>query len=175
MIVGSGSSGSVLASRLSEVPNWKVLLIEAGRRPTIVNDIPAIAPALQFTDFNWGYKMEPTPNVCLGMIDKRCPWPRGKGLGGSTLINYMIYTRGNSEDYNMWEEKGNPGWCYKDVLPYFMYSEKSSLKHQDEGYHNRNGLLNVEDVRYSNLIRETFIEAGKERGNHHHIYLLPYK
>lgn len=66
IVIGSGPAGAVLANRLSEVSHWKVLLIEVGKRKKIFNDIPVLAPTLQFTDYNWGYKMEKTPNVCLG-------------------------------------------------------------------------------------------------------------
>lgn len=80
------------------------------------------------------------------MRDKRCNWPRGRGLGGSSIINYMIYTRGNRRDFDRWAEAGNIGWSYKDVLPYFQKFEKSMLKTQfvDDTF-GKTGLLQIED------------------------------
>lgn len=104
--------------------------------------------------------------IFTGMVDQRCPWPRGRGLGGTSLINYMIYTRGNKADFDRWAKDGNPGWTYDEVLPYYMFSERSRLRFQDQGYHNFDGPLSVEEPQYSTIIRETFIQAGKERGKY---------
>lgn len=165
IIAGSGSAGSAIASRLSQVSDWKILLLEAGRRPNFFNDIPVLSQTLQTTDYNWHYKMEKTPGVCLGYKEQQCHWPHGKGLGGSTLINYMIYNRGNHKDYDKWAGMGNPGWSYKDVLPYFKKSEKSFLAVQDEGYHGKSGPVSVEDIHFKPLVTHSFLEAGKELGN----------
>ncbi|GLV38213.1 uncharacterized protein CBL_12859 [Carabus blaptoides fortunei] len=164
IIVGSGSAGSVIANRLSEVPQWEVLLVEVGHRPSFINNLPIAAPALQLTDYTWKYRMEQTPGVCLGMQDQRCPWPRGRGLGGTTLINYMIYTRGHRADYDRWAAQGNPGWSYRDVLPYFLKSEEANLRLQDAGYHQRGGPLSVEDVRFRTIFADAFVGAGKTLG-----------
>lgn len=80
--VGSGPGGAVVANRLSEVPNWKVLLLEAGKEETILLDIPIFVSYTQFTDYNWGFKAEPQEGACLGIEENRCRWPRGKSLGG---------------------------------------------------------------------------------------------
>jgi hypothetical protein len=93
IIVGSGSGGCVLANRLTQNPNWNVLLIEAGEVETIIQNLPALAAANQKTDYDWAYKIERQENACLGMNDQKCNYPRGKGIGGSSLINYMIYNR----------------------------------------------------------------------------------
>lgn len=114
IIVGAGSAGSVVANRLSRNSDWKVLLIEAGRPENYVMDVPVMATFFQFSNANWKYKMEPSSTVCLGMENRQCPCPRGKVVGGSSVINFMIYTRGNRRDYNCWEELGNSGWGYRD-------------------------------------------------------------
>ncbi|KAJ8917306.1 hypothetical protein NQ315_002324 [Exocentrus adspersus] len=106
VIVGSGSAGSVLANRLSENPNWKILLLEAGTKGNVLTSVPFLAPAFQLTPYNWGYAMEKQAGACLAMEDNRCAWPRGRALGGSTVINYVIYTRGNPEDFRRWEAQG---------------------------------------------------------------------
>jgi len=80
--VGSGPGGAVVANRLSENPNWRVLLAEAGKEETILLDIPIFVSYSQFTDYNWGYKAEPQEGACLGIDENRCRWPRGKSLGG---------------------------------------------------------------------------------------------
>lgn len=127
-MVGAGSAGAIVASRLSEIPEWNVLLLEAGGDPVPPVDIPGQATLMQFTSNNWNFSFEPQDNACLGMVDRRCAFPRGKGLGGSSLINYAIYCRGNPRDFDLWEQLGNPGWSYQDVLPYFMKSEKVHAK-----------------------------------------------
>lgn len=99
------------------------------------------------------------------MEEQRCPWPRGRGLGGTTLINYMIYTRGHKKDYDNWAAQGNPGWSYEEVLPYFLKSENSSLRFVDERYHSTEGPLNVEDARWRSKVVEAFILGGKELGH----------
>lgn len=99
------------------------------------------------------------------MKQLRCAWPRGKALGGTTIINYMIHVRGNRINYDRWAALGNPGWSYKDVLPYFIKSEDARLKHQDEGYHGKGGYLTVSDVKSRTKSVEAFLEAGKELGS----------
>lgn len=127
IVVGAGSAGSVLANRLSENKRWKVLLLEAGYEPSLFNQIPILVGLFQLSHYNWGYKVTPQKNACLGMIDRQCAWPRGKALGGTSVLNYMIHTRGNKWDYDTWANLGNVGWSYADVLPYFKKSEKFNV------------------------------------------------
>ncbi|KAF2903275.1 hypothetical protein ILUMI_02911, partial [Ignelater luminosus] len=164
IIVGSGSAGSVVANRLSEVGQWKVLLLEAGENPTFLSDIPVLAPLFQFTNYNWGYLMEKQENFCLGLTNQRMHWPRGKVLGGTSVINYMIHIRGNKHDYDRWEAMGNPGWSYKDVLPYFLKSESANVRIHDAGYHNTNGYLSVQDIPYRTESVHAFVRAAQEVG-----------
>jgi choline dehydrogenase-like flavoprotein len=82
--------------------------------------VPLLVSYTISTALNWGYRTEFTPGACLGLRDRRCIWPRGKVLGGTSVINYMLYTRGNRIDYDLWEASGNPGWGYEQVLRYFL-------------------------------------------------------
>lgn len=86
-----------------------MLLIEAGGEEIVLSDLPFAYPALQLSPLDWQYKSEPTETSCLGMKDRRCNWPRGKIIGGSSVLNAMLYIRGNARDYDLWEKLGNPG------------------------------------------------------------------
>ncbi|XP_011315278.1 glucose dehydrogenase [FAD, quinone] [Fopius arisanus] len=165
IIVGAGSGGSTLANRLSENPNWRILLLEAGKPEGIFNQVPLIVSFFQHTDYNWGYKLEPQDNACLGMENRVCPWPRGKALGGSSTINYMIHTRGNRLDYDHWAHLGNYGWSYEDVLPYFKKSEKLRISDSyNASYHGTTGKLSVEHAPYHTPISRAFLETGRLMG-----------
>ncbi|KAK8736014.1 hypothetical protein OTU49_005174, partial [Cherax quadricarinatus] len=123
IIVGAGSAGAVVANRLSEDPAFSVLLLEAGGDETEISDVPALAGYLQLSKMDWIYKTEPQESACLAMAGRRCNWPRGKVMGGSSVLNYMLYVRGNRRDYDQWEALGNPGWGFNTVLHYFKKSE----------------------------------------------------
>lgn len=154
-----------MASRLSENPNYKVLLIEAGKREPFLNDIPVFSAFLQGTSYDWGYTAEPQSNACLGMVDQRCNLPKGKGVGGSSLINYMIYNRGNRYDFDTWARNGNPGWSYQDVLPYFKKSENAHLKNlENSTYHGRNGPFHTEFPSYRTPYAQAYLKAFKHLG-----------
>lgn len=99
------------------------------------------------------------------MVNHQCLAPRGKGLGGTSSINTMVYTRGNALDYDRWADEGPKGWCYNDVLPYFKKSEDLSTSHYDPKYHNKGGPMSVEDPQYKTKLTETFLNAGKELGH----------
>ncbi|PSN40380.1 hypothetical protein C0J52_11848 [Blattella germanica] len=106
--------------KLSEVKEWKILLLEAGGEEPHVSYIPAFGNNLKLTPLDWQFWTEPQKNSCGG---KPCQWPRGKVLGGGSAINDMIYNRGNKYDYEGWAKLGNVGWDYANVLPYFKKSE----------------------------------------------------
>ncbi|XP_048516361.1 glucose dehydrogenase [FAD, quinone]-like isoform X2 [Athalia rosae] len=171
VIIGAGSGGSVLANRLTEIPEWNVLLIEAGKDEFFLTDVPLLAPTLHITAYNWGYKTEPgfpdengNGGFCLGMEEGRCNWPRGKAVGGSSVINYMMYTRGSKSDYDSWAAQGNPGWSYEDVLPYFRKSENNRIDGLDDRYHGNSGYLDVDYSPYVSKLRDLFLNSAKEMG-----------
>lgn len=165
VVVGGGSAGAVVASRLSEIPRWSVLLLEAGRDENEVSDVPSLAAYLQLGAMDWQYKTEPTGRACLGMWGGRCNWPRGKVLGGSSVLNYMIYVRGNRHDYDSWETLGNPGWSYRDVLRYFRKSEDNRNPYLARSpYHAAGGFLTVQEAPWHTPLALAFVQAGEEIG-----------
>ncbi|XP_063908402.1 glucose dehydrogenase [FAD, quinone]-like [Zophobas morio] len=143
VIVGAGSAGSVLSTRLSEINDFTILLLEAGGEEDDFNKIPELLLYNHFSEKNWGYYTIPQKHSCLGMNNRQCNVPRGKLLGGSSSINAMMYSRGNCKDYDRWSQLGIRGWSCKDVLPYFIKSENSQI-HGDENYHGKGGFWNVE-------------------------------
>ncbi|XP_028134082.1 glucose dehydrogenase [FAD, quinone]-like [Diabrotica virgifera virgifera] len=165
IVVGGGSAGAVVASRLSEISKWKVLLLEAGYDENEISDVPSLAAYLQLSKMDWTYKTEYTGRACLGMKNGQCNWPRGKVLGGSSVLNYMLYVRGNKNDYDYWEQLGNPGWNYENVLKYFKRSEDNRNPYLTKTpYHNKGGLLTVQESPWRTPLVVAFLEAGLEMG-----------
>lgn len=168
IIVGGGSAGAVVASRLSEVHHWNVLLLEAGPDENEISDVPSLAAYLQLSKLDWAYKTQPSNKSCLGMNNNRCNWPRGKVLGGSSVLNYMLYVRGNRNDYDHWERLGNTGWGYDDVLPYFKKSEDNRNPYLAKTpYHGKGGYLTVQESPWHTPLVAAFVEAGTELGYEH--------
>jgi choline dehydrogenase len=159
VIVGAGSAGCVLANRLSEDPSVRVLLIEAGGRDRHPNiRIPA-AFAKQFkTKLDWDLATEPEPS-CDG---RSLYIPRGKGLGGSSSMNAMLYVRGNPLDYEGWVAAGADGWGWEDVLPYFLKAEDNQRGASE--YHATGGPLRVEDERSPRPLTGRFLAACETVG-----------
>lgn len=167
IVIGAGSAGATIASRLSEIPDVTVLLIEAGRDENLMMDIPILVNYLQFSDdLNWKYQTEPSKTYCQGMTDQKCNWPRGKVMGGSSVLNYMIASRGHPRDYDHWAEMGNDGWSYTELLKYFKKLESIGIDEfkRDKVMHNTHGPVRINYPPYHTPIAESFLEAGLEMG-----------
>ena len=160
IVVGAGSAGAVVAARLSEDPNVTVTLIEAGRRerhPLLA--MPIAFPMVMLDKrFNWGYEGEPEPFA----NDRRLRQPRGKGLGGSSLINGMLYARGHARDYDEWRQLGLEGWSYEDVLPYFRKSENHWGA--ADRFHGKGGPLSITKHVPDDRLYPRFMEAVNKLG-----------
>jgi choline dehydrogenase len=160
VIVGAGSAGCVLASRLTEDPRVRVLLLEAGGGDSsLYIQMPsALSIPMNMDRYNWHYETEPEPG--LGGRQLHCP--RGKVLGGSSSINGMVYVRGNALDFDTWAEMGADGWSYREVLPYFRRAE-SRAEGGDE-YRGESGPLHTCNGGLRNPLYSAFIEAGVQAG-----------
>ncbi|XP_050068974.1 glucose dehydrogenase [FAD, quinone]-like [Anopheles maculipalpis] len=166
IVVGAGSAGAVVASRLSEIGGWKVLLLEAGGHETEISDVPILSLYLHKSKLDWKYRTQPQKTACQAMKDNRCCWTRGKVLGGSSVLNTMLYIRGNKRDFDLWRALGNPGWGYEDVLPYFRKSEdqRNPYLARNKRQHGTGGLLQVQDAPYLTPLGVSFLQAGEEMG-----------
>ncbi|XP_057652193.1 glucose dehydrogenase [FAD, quinone]-like [Diorhabda carinulata] len=170
IIIGAGASGTVLANRLSEITSWKILLIEAGDFSDggFIN-IPAYFDYQSKSKYNWGYKSVPQNNSCLDNPKKSCSISAGKGVGGGTLINDHIYTRGPREQYNnLAKSIDDPSWNYDNLLQYFKKTEYfESINPEipiNISYHGKVGLLNNQNAMYHEKLAKPFFEANKELG-----------
>ncbi|XP_049887188.1 glucose dehydrogenase [FAD, quinone]-like [Pectinophora gossypiella] len=165
IVVGAGSAGCVIANRLTEISQWKVLLIEAGGNENFFSDIPIFAAFISITPMNWGYNSEPEARACRDLRGNVCYLPRGKVLGGSSVLNFLIYQRGHPEDYNDWASMGNDGWSYSEVLPYFKKSENIRIKNlKNSTFHGRGGYLDIDYSPYWSPLETAFKRAGEELG-----------
>ncbi|KAF7399768.1 hypothetical protein HZH68_008360 [Vespula germanica] len=115
IVVGAGTTGCVIASRLSDLSNTTVLLVEAGGYFNWMSVMPLMAPLMQGSSLDWAYKTETQKFSSLGLWSHQQSWPRGKGLGGSGQMNYLVHSFGRSEDYETWPK----GWSYGDLIPHF--------------------------------------------------------
>lgn len=159
IIVGAGSAGCVLANRLTEDAKTTVLLLEAGaadKRREI--HIPIAFSKLLKTECDWAYYTEKQPYL----NQRQFYWPRGKVLGGCSSINAMIYMRGNPSNYDHWQDLGNEGWSFSQVLHYFKKAENQERGASE--YHGKSGPLNVANLRCINPISQAFVSAGVEAG-----------
>ncbi len=161
IIIGGGSAGCTLAARLTEDAKTRVLLLEAGGKADgLLVKMPAGAGELfkNKNDHNWAFVTEPQKNCA----NRKMFWPRGRGLGGSSAINGMIYIRGHAGDYDGWAQMGLKGWDYASVLPYFKRSEKNTAINDE--FHGTDGPLVVSNGQGRAEIFDVFIKAGMAAG-----------
>src|SRR6201994_2381077 len=160
IIVGAGSAGCVLANRLSASGRHSVLLLEAGPRDrNIWIHVPlGYGKLFKASHVNWMYQTEPEP----GLDGRSVFQPRGKVLGGSSSINGLLYVRGQHQDYDRWRQRGNAGWGFDDVLPYFKKAEDQQRGASE--FHGAGGPLPVSDWRHADPLSEAFVVAAAEAG-----------
>lgn len=161
VVVGGGSAGCVVASRLSEDRSTDVCVLEAGGegKGVLIRAPIGFAAAMPRGIHSWHYETVPQ----AGLNGRRGFQPRGKALGGSSTINAMIYARGHASDFDRWAALGNPGWSYEDLLPFFKRSENNEI-HRDSPFHGVGGPLNVTNLISPNPLNEVFLEACRSEG-----------
>jgi choline dehydrogenase len=163
IIVGAGSSGCVLANRLSADPANKVLILEAGgsEKQSVIDMPLAWFQAMMTPAIGWGYASEPEPHA----NGRRIPAPRGRVVGGCSSINGMMYSRGHPQDYDQWAQMGARGWSFADVLPYFRKSERNWRG--ESAHHGGSGELSVAKHNTDPVIYPQLIETAERMGYRH--------
>jgi choline dehydrogenase len=160
IVIGAGTAGCVLASRLSEDQNVSVCLLEAGGPDSsVLIHAPVGVIAMIPTKINnWAFQTTPQN----GLNGRRGYQPRGKTLGGSSSINAMLYVRGNKWDYDNWADLGNEGWSYDEILPYFKKSEGN--EYFDDDFHSQTGPMGVTNPTDASDVNRMFLESCEQQG-----------
>lgn len=160
VVVGGGSAGAAVAGRLSEEPSWNVLLLEAGGDEPPGAQVPSMVISYHGTELDWQYETQPEERACLSYPGQRCSWVRGKVLGGCSVLNGMMYTRGHPRDYDDW---GLPGWRYADVLPFYKMSEDNKeTARVGTRYHGVGGPLTVQRFPHRPQLADDILKAARE-------------
>jgi len=162
IVIGAGSAGSVVAMRLTEDPNIKVLLLEAGGPQSVISDMPAMVLNPMNPDYYWLYRTVPQTQLSQAYVDRSTYEVRGKVIGGTSTINGMMYNRGNRRGFDNWVKTyGANGWSYDEVLPYFIKSENNSdsqIVSENPGFHGTHGPVGVSTTQNPDII---FVELQK--------------
>ncbi|XP_046979435.1 glucose dehydrogenase [FAD, quinone]-like [Schistocerca americana] len=166
VVVGSGTAGSVLACRLSEDGRHRVTLLEAGPPAPAAAAAPSLYHAYEGTVLDWNYELEKDPNSCLAST---CRWPRGRVVGGTSVLHGMMYMRGHPWDYDRWAQSGCSRWSWKDVLPYFLRSEdnldvKRRSDFVDPSLHGTDGPMTVERFKWQPQLVGRMLQAASQLG-----------
>ncbi|PSN52602.1 Glucose dehydrogenase [FAD, quinone] [Blattella germanica] len=167
VVVGGGTAGSAVAARLSEVSKWNVLLIEAGGDPPFISNIPATFFGLQQTEHDWSFRTEPQEHSYRSFKGKQAILARGKVLGGSSVLNGMLYFRGFEGDFDSWAEMGNEGWSAKEILPFLKKLENfhtDDIESEESLHlHGTGGPMHVQ--RFQNMdLALALMDAVNEKG-----------
>ncbi|XP_046750608.1 glucose dehydrogenase [FAD, quinone]-like [Diprion similis] len=164
IVVGGGAAGSVVAARLSEIPHWKVLLLEAGDDEPAAAAIPSFYGVVYQSSLDFKYQTTNESHACLSR-NGSCSYTAAKVLGGSTVHNGMIYLRGNPTDYNNWAAMGNKGWTWDEVKPFFLKAEDNGeIDRVGRFWHATGGPLSVERYPYRPPFADSILEAAVEAG-----------
>ena len=165
IVVGAGTAGSVVAARLSEDPNVRVLVLEAGGEETNFSQAPLSVTALLHSDLVWNYHGVPQKNSAWGMVRNAIPIITGKAIGGGSSHNGMIWIRGHPLDYDRWEEMGAKGWSFADVFPYFLKMEdvvSKGVGKFDPGYHGYSGPMKISGLSEFTVVGRALWKGIKE-------------
>ncbi|KAL1509338.1 hypothetical protein ABEB36_004094 [Hypothenemus hampei] len=168
IVVGSGPAGSVIANRLTEIADWKVLLLEAGGSDADFNLLLSTYLPAAVSNISWGYNTTTQKNACLGMNNQQCAQHAGKIFGGGSTINNGFYYRAHESDFERWVNVyGNEGWSFEEVLPYFKKFENVHYEPIDEGYHGFDGPLTIGFDVATPILTQTLLDAYGEKGYSH--------
>lgn len=168
IIVGGGTAGSILATRLSELQQFRILLLEAGGVESQLTDVPYLSHVWRDSKLDWKVTSTPQETSCLAYLNKSCTLSSGKGIGGSSLISSMTYLRGNPDDFDRWErEYSATGWSWNEVFPYFIKSEDfTDVREGDfsSKFHRSGGPLPVQYQKYDPPFVKPFLSSAELRG-----------